>query len=344
MFLKSEGFASNLHDPQKRFTLARFCAESGLRYNPLGCPVPLETFTSYGLEFQRQLVPDVEERIVVALHRSPGGFLLELDDGDAVAARRVIIAVGITHFAHLPASLAHLPPDVVSHSSDHRDLARFKNRDVTVIGGGASALDIAASLYDAGADVRLVARRSLLIFNSPVAQPWWKRWCPTSQLGGGWRNQFYEHGPLLFQRLPQGLRRSIVRSALGPAGGASTKDRVERVPTLLQQSLRYAHFRDGRVHLRLLCGDGEERTLRTDHVIAGTGYRVDLRRLMFLGKELRPQLRAVDFTPILSANFESSVRGLYFVGLASAITFGPSMRFLVGARYTARRLVRHFTS
>jgi len=117
------------------------------------------------------------------------------------------------------------------------------------------------------------------------------------------------------------------------------KDRVERVPLLLDHSLRYAKFCDCRVHMRLLCADGEERTLQTDHVFAGTGYRVDLRRLLFLSKELRPQLHSI---PKLSADFQSSVPGLYFVGLAAADTFGPSMRFLIGARYTARRLAAHF--
>jgi thioredoxin reductase len=343
MFLKSQGFASRLYDPQGRFTLEGFCAETGLPYKDLDWPVPLDTFTSYGLWFQQQLVPNVEDRTVVALDRSPDGFLLRLDDGEPVAARRVVVAVGMTHFSHMPAGLAHLPLNAVSHSSDHRDFDRFKGCDVSVIGGGASALDIVASLYDVGAEVRLIAPESSLRF-IPGSRPWWKQYLPMSGLGGGLRNQFYEHAPMLFRRLPGDIRRVIVRTALGPRGGFPVKDRVERVPLLLGHTLRYAKFRDGRVHLRLLCPDGEERTLPTDHVIAGTGYRADLRRLSFLSRELHSQLRSVDFAPILSSEFQSSVPGLYFVGLAAANTFGPVMRFLLGARYTARVLARHFGS
>lgn len=344
MFLKSEGFASNLWDPDGRFTLKRFCAEAGLPYKPLDLPIPLETFAAYAVAFQRQLVPEVEDKAVVALQRSPSGFVLQLDGGETAVARRVVVAVGLTHFAHVPAGIAHLPPDAFSHSSAHRDLSRFKGSDVSVIGAGASALDILAALSDAGAQVRLIARRRSLSFNVPVPRPRWKRWYPISGLGGGWPNQFYEHGPMLFRRLPRRLRRAIVGSALPPAGGFPIKDRVERLPLLLEHSLRYARFCDRRVHMRLLCADGEECTLQTDHVIAGTGYRVDLRRLRFLSKEIRPQLRSVNFTPTLSADFQSSVPGLYFVGLASADTFGPSMRFLLGARYTARRLATHFAN
>jgi len=343
MFLKSDGFASNLHDPDGRFTLKRFCAENGLPYEALDFPVPLDTFTNYGLAFQQRFVPEVEDKAVIALDRSPDhGFLLQLDDGETVAARRVVVAVGIAYFSHITAGLAHLPPDTFSHSSDHHDLSRFKGHDVSVIGGGASALDLVAALHDAGAEVRLIARRSALRFNIPGYRAWWKQWYPRSGLGGGWRNQFYEHAPNLFRHLPQEFRAFIVRAALGPAGGFSVKDRMERVPVLLGHTLRYAEFRDGRVQLQLLCGDGEESSLPTDHVIAATGYRADLRRLSFVSKELRLKLRLVDFTPLLSAEFQSSVPGLYFVGLAAANTFGPAMRFVLGARYTARRLNRHF--
>jgi thioredoxin reductase len=343
MFLKSDGFASNLHDPDGRFTLKRFCAENGLPYEALDFPVPLDTFTNYGLAFQQRFVAEVEDKEVVALDQSTDhGFLLQLDDGEAVVARRVIVAVGIVYFSHIPAGLAHLPPDTFSHSSDHHDLSRFKGNDVSVIGGGASALDLVAMLHDAGAEVRLVARRSALRFNIPGYHPWRKQWYPRSGLGGGWRNQFYEHAPNLFRHLPQELRAFIVRTALGPAGGFPVKDRVQRVPVLLGHTLRYAEFRDGRVQLRLLCGDGEERTLPTDHVIAATGYRADLRKLSFLSKELRLKLRLIDFTPLLSAEFQSSVPGLYFVGLPAANTFGPVMRFVLGARYTARCLAGHF--
>jgi hypothetical protein len=41
---------------------------------------------------------------------------------------------------------------------------------------------------------------------------------------------------------------------------------------------------------------------------------------------------------VLSSSFESSVPGIYFVGLAAATSFGPVMRFAFGAGFAARRL------
>jgi hypothetical protein len=45
--------------------------------------------------------------------------------------------------------------------------------------------------------------------------------------------------------------------------------------------------------------------------------------------------------PELSGHFESSVRGLYFIGVSSSLSFGPMMRFAYGSAYTAKRLQRH---
>jgi hypothetical protein len=45
--------------------------------------------------------------------------------------------------------------------------------------------------------------------------------------------------------------------------------------------------------------------------------------------------------PALTRNFESSVPGLYFVGLPAANTFGPVQRFALGARFAASRITSH---
>jgi hypothetical protein len=94
----------------------------------------------------------------------------------------------------------------------------------------------------------------------------------------------------------------------------------------------------GKVRLGLRAADGSTRDVLTDHIIAGTGYRVDLRRLKFLSTEILSGLREVQGSPVLSSSLESSVPGLYFVGLAAANSFGPVMRFAFGAGFAARNL------
>src|ERR1700675_4809436 len=57
MMLKSDGFASNIYDPQSAFTLEQFCAERGIEYGHTGVPVKIDTFTNYGLAFRDRMVP-----------------------------------------------------------------------------------------------------------------------------------------------------------------------------------------------------------------------------------------------------------------------------------------------
>jgi hypothetical protein len=78
--------------------------------------------------------------------------------------------------------------------------------------------------------------------------------------------------------------------------------------------------------MRLGLDDGTERVV--DHVVLGTGYRVDLARYEFLDRDLLSQIRLSGDYPRLSAAFESSVRGLYFVGAPAAASAGPGMRFV----------------
>jgi hypothetical protein len=71
---------------------------------------------------------------------------------------------------------------------------------------------------------------------------------------------------------------------------------------------------------------------------------VAISRLKFLDEDLRKQIRVVDDTPVLSRTLESSIPGLYMVGVASANSFGPLTRFAYGAKFTAKYLSRHLAA
>lgn len=347
MCLKSEGFASNLYDPHAEFTLANYCREQGIEYAHLGVPVRLDTFTSYGLEFQKRFVPDLEDKLVTSVQQCGSGFGLQLSDETSVVAKNVVVAAGITHFAYLPPMLSDFPEELVTHSSKHTHLGHFTGRDVTVIGSGASAVDLAALLYDAGACVRIIARRAAIRFNSPPPDEHRSLLArvrsPLTGLGPGWRSYFCTSAPYLFRHLPTHVRTEIVRRHLGPAPGWFVKEKiVGRVPTIVGCKIRAAQVENGRMRLDVTDGDGSQRTVVTDHVIAGTGYKVDLARLEFISPEFRARIKSIDESPELSSNFESSVPGLYFVGAAAANSFGPLLRFAFGARFAAERVSNHF--
>ena len=346
MRLKSEGFASFLYDPNSTFTLAHYCKREGLPYADIGLPVPLETFTRYGLEFQKKFVPGLENKLAISLERSSAGFQLKLEDGEIVAARRVVIAVGLTYYAYFPPILSSLPEQFVSHSSMHNTLDHFKGREVAVVGAGASALDLAALLHQAGALVHVVARKPVIRFHDPPEERpptlMERLRTPITGIGPGWKLFWCTNAPLAFRLMPERFRFDAVRRILGPAPCWFIKQQVVgKVSFHLGVTITEANTQNGRICLELTDNMGTTRTLVTDHVIAATGYRVDLRRLTFVNSDIQTGIRSVDQTPVLSSNFESSVPGLYFVGASAANTFGPLLRFAFGAGFTARRLSKH---
>ena len=345
MHLKSDGFASSLFDPEGRFTLRDYCADKSIPYADIGRPVALETFCAYGMAFQKELVPALDRRLVSKLERIADGFRLTLSDGQNVQARKVVVASGISHFEYMPSELSSLPSEYCAHSADNRDLSKFKGREVLVVGRGASSTDVAALLLEQGASVQIVSRQPVIFHDPPGKQPrplWQRIRSPNLGLGPSFRSAVYTFLPGLFRFVPVRRRQRIVKNHLGPAAVYFIRDKLERnIPMHSGYALKSAQVRENRVHAEFVHRDGSTKEFVVDHVIAGTGYQVDLRRLPFLSDALLSQVRLEGTSPALSRNFESSVPGLYFVGLPSAMTFGPLTRFAHGAGYTARKLTAH---
>jgi cation diffusion facilitator CzcD-associated flavoprotein CzcO len=344
MYLKSQGFASNLSDPQGTHTLKAFCRETGQIYADYGEPVPLETFIAYGRWFQEHQAPGVEELLVTDVARDGRDYELTLQDGERVHAHRVVIAAGVEHFPRVPRAFTTVPAHLVSHSAEHTELGAFAGRDVVVIGAGQSALETAALLHEGSAKVQLIARRSRISWNGlPLLpdRPLYRRIRePEAGLGSGLSTWFYSTQPGLFRRLPASTRAFRARTALGPAGAWWLRDRVEgRFPIHLGQRLDWAQAEGDRVRIGLW-GEGRAHDLTADHVVCATGYPPDLARFSFLDANLRAQLRTLDRTPQVGWDYQSSVPGLFFIGPAVAPTFGPVMRFVYGADHAVRQVTQ----
>src|SRR5579875_3325360 len=136
MCLKSSWSASSLSDPARAYSLDRYVAVTGRRRQD---PIPLGFFCEYARWFQERAVPPVDEAWVTCLRRAPDGFHLDLADGRTVEAGRVVIAVGISRFAWVPAFASQLPPGMASHTSECVDLGAHRDREVAVVGAGRGA-------------------------------------------------------------------------------------------------------------------------------------------------------------------------------------------------------------
>jgi thioredoxin reductase len=346
MTLKSEGFASNLYNPGTPYTIADYCRENNLPYEDIGLPVPVQNFIGFGLEFQRRFVPHLEQTDIASIQQTPTGFQLQTALGETLLATHVVIAAGISAFPYIPPSLTHLPAQFLSHSFDHHTLDHFRNRRVLVLGAGASAINTAGFLDEAGAEVEIIVRSPRVDFHrkSPTHRPLLTRLrSPRSGLGVGWKSKLAADFPLLFHALPEKLRLRAVHRHLGPAPGWDSSERVEgKLPIHVNTTIQSATIENNQLHLVLNQPTGPL-TLTADHLVAATGFRPAISRLIFLDEPLRNSLHTVEDTPILNRNFESSVPNLYFVGLASANSFGPPSRFACGAEFAAKHLCRHLT-
>ena len=347
MFLKSQGFASNLSDPDHTHTLEAFCKKTGRPYADYGLPVALDTFVAYGEWFRAELVPDIDEVLVTNISQAGDGFEVTAANSETVRARKVVVAIGVEAFAYVPEPLSALPSSVCTHASAHTDLSTFKGQDVIVVGAGQSALETAALLHEKGASVQLVARKDVIRWNGvPLAldRPLPQRLRePESGLGSGWATWFYSNHPGTFRHLPRSTRRYRSRTALGPAGASWLRSRVEgQFPTLTGRSIKWARMQDGGVRLGLAGSDGTSSELGADHVIAGTGYRWDMTRLPFFGEQMLAGLRNVPGTgsSMVAKDYQTTIPGLYIMGPVVAPTMGPVMRFVFGSEHAATTVAR----
>jgi Pyridine nucleotide-disulphide oxidoreductase len=345
MFLKSDGFASDLYAPGGGYRLEEYCRENEIPYAPVGPPVKRTTFVDYGKEFQRRHVPRLEQTMIVRVSQIPGGFELETAEGERVQAKRVALAVGISHFPYLPKVLQGLPRSAVSHTFHHGPFDEFRGKRVLVIGVGASAVNAAVALNEAGAQTELMGRALKINFHdrSPDYRPLKDRILnPRSVIGLGWRSKIAVDLPLLFHAMPEKLRHRVVARHLGPAPGWFSRPGFEGfVVPHLGCHLEEVTESGSQVKVRYRDPNGAAQEMLVDHVIAGTGFQPQLKSLAFLDEKLSAQVQTAKGTPDLNSNFGSSVVGLYMTGLASANNFGPMCRFACGARFTAKRLSRH---
>jgi len=341
MLLRSNWTATQIACPRGALTLEAYQNATGDRFST---PVPVDSFVRYGLWYQCRAVPDLDRRKVVRVERDGAGFQVALEDGEVCHSRRVIVAAGIGTFAWRPPEFRDLPASLASHTSVHRDFAEFAGKQVLVVGGGQSALESAALLHESGAGVEVVARRRRIHWLQGTLSKtlhhglgeFTKRllYAPTD-VGPAGLSQLLAR-PNLLQGLPRGLRDKLWKRAVRPAGARWLVDRLREVPLLLESSVVSAAPAGGRVTVRL--HDGSERTV--DHILLGTGYRVDISKYAFLSPGLAQSIDRANGYPRLREGLETSVPGLHILGAPAVWTFGPLMQFVSGARYASQALVR----
>ncbi|MGA6987641.1 MAG: FAD-dependent oxidoreductase [Terriglobales bacterium] len=341
MCLRSNWGASHIADPRQELTLDEYCRQNG---NHISKPIPLQRFVGYGLWYQRQAVPDVDRRRIRSVETGARGFKITVAEGESFISRRVIVATGISDFVSRPPEFDRTSAALASHSSDHNDLTKFRGQRVAVIGAGQSALESAALFKEAGIDVEVIARQTVLN---------WVGLHPRLHHLGAISKLLYSSrdvgpagisrlvaAPHVFRRFPRWIQNRTAYRAIRPAVAGWLRPRLTDVRVTLGRKVVSAVETGSQLSLKLDDGTGR----RVDHALLATGFRVDISRYPFLSPSLLKQLKNIDGYPLLKRGLESSIPGLHFLGKPAAWSFGPLVGFVSGTEFAANELVHSITS
>jgi hypothetical protein len=335
MLLRSPRVASNLSAPIPSGTLEAYEATAGISARS---PLPLETFVNYGQWFQRQFIPNLNRREVAVVELIEGGFRCILEDQTTIYSKRVVVAAGIGPFQRIPQEFRSLPDSVVSHCYSGFDVQGYSGRKVIVIGAGQSALESAALLHEAGAEVEIIAKISTLRW---IGQhPWLHHLGPISSMlysshdvGPAGISRLVA-APNLVRHIPLPWRDKIRTRAVRPAGSSWLPARLKGIAIKTSHFVKEARLVGSQVQLKL----NDSCASSADHVLLGTGYSVDISRYAFLTPELIARVQLMDGYPVLESGFRSSLPGLHFLGATAARSFGPLLYFVAGAEFASSAL------
>jgi cation diffusion facilitator CzcD-associated flavoprotein CzcO len=303
-----------VHHPHPDPHELRAHAIDGDRLDELHHPYDLPSTTLFDdfcdrLIFGADLDALVRRTRACAIRPQARGAVVELEDGSAIAARRVVIATNPVQRT-MPPEASDRTDRRIRHGDDV-DLRRCRHlhdRPIDVVGGGLTAVQLAVGAAGAGARVRLISRRPLVERQFDVNPGW---------LGP----RELDH----YRRCSHERRRVLIDQARGggsvPAGDL---ERLARSPV--------EHLIDAEAVAFALAGAAEE-------IWFPTGHRLDATT-----DPLLAQLRTAAPTPIhdglpcLDEDLRWPGTDVHLMGGYAALTLGPAARNLWGARWAAGRI------
>ncbi len=329
MYLRS---ACDWHlDPVEVHTIERFLATRGLRPADVD-PLSLNIYLSYAQWFQEQKGIDAVPMLVRKLDWNPSeefAFCATMDNGRAITAKHVVVAVGFKYFKHLPRELTErLPAGRYAHTCDLVVFKGLKVKRVLILGGRQSAFEWAALVNEAGAAEVHVSHRH----DSPefAASDW------------SWAYPLVDamvDNPGWFRSLPQG-QKDAIRQRMWAEGRLKVepwlksrvlKDTIKLWPET--QIVKCDELPNGDVAVKLDKGQ----TLIVDHIILATGYKVEIDHVPFLAQgNILKKLKINNGFPVLDNHFQTNIPGLFVTSMAATQDFGPFFAFTISARTSAK--------
>src|ERR1043166_1119138 len=97
--LRSLAFATSIPLPIRGHSYPEWCRQHGLEDFE---PCTMQSFAAYGLEIQKQFIPDLQEVLATNIGLRAGGFEVTLSSGERLLSRKVVVCTGLSGLAQIP--------------------------------------------------------------------------------------------------------------------------------------------------------------------------------------------------------------------------------------------------
>lgn len=297
-------------------------------------PLSLKFYLSYVQWFlNRQQLNNIPLYVEQLNWASDGSFTAVMENGWAIYAKRVVVAIGFKYFMHTPNDITNLlPKSHYTHTGNFVSLNQMKNKCCLILGGRQSAFEWAALLAEAGAkDVHLAYRHDTPAF---VEADW------------SWVNKLVDamaDNPTWYRLLSEAEQKEVGHK-LWAEGRLKLepwlKDRVLRDNVHLSPNTRVESSQllpNNKVKVQFDTGS----SVIVDKIILATGYKSAVERVPFFQNgNILSHLSTLDGFPHLDQTFQTNIPGLFITSFAAGQSFGPFFGFTVATRVSAK-LIGH---
>jgi cation diffusion facilitator CzcD-associated flavoprotein CzcO len=322
--LRSQPAGTSIDTPRKGYRYLDFAERNGLSQLPY---VPFHAFLAYtqnfidghGIRFRRSFV--------TALKRDGDYWSIQTDCGTQLA-RNVVVAVGLKGMERIPQRVSAWEGRYLV-ASELQSFEMFRGKKVAVVGSGQSAVELALEISRIpGTRVTLLVRGSDVIFRS-IHSP-----------GNVIYKIMFKKIDKVFGLLPIAVQDFLLKFLMKGTAEPTIENRLRSSDVHVFPKVEIAGLTGAPGDpVTIALSDGSELTV--DHLVLGTGYRFDVRRVPFLRALVAMgELREAGGLPVLSSSAESSARGLFFAGMSALRLIGPQCQFVFGTKKVTPRIVR----
>jgi len=316
--LRSPAGSTNIDCPQGGNGFLDFARERNL---DVRSTIDFPMFIAYFCWFMKRhgVQPRREEVVDV---RKTGAVWHVVTERGVIRARNVAIAVGLNGMQRIPPEYRGRE-SAFTHVSSIKDFTELNGRSVAVLGGGQSAVEAAVAMSQSGVETHLVVRGEGVVFRS-IHSP-----------GNLVYKLLFRHVERFMRRLPGAVQDRLIRFLLRGTVEPTIEDALRRSSVKVHERSKVVLAPPGGPWPASIDGPGG-RSVTVDHVVLGTGYQFDIRKLRFLRNV---PIHHRNGLPYLNDNAECSQSGMYFCGIAALRLIGPQCQFVFGSRKLSPRIV-----